>query len=88
MALKDFKIGQAVSFYNQCNGFHPLLVKGRWPFTLFDAITRDIPCVVQEVYTDNADSDESLPHMIILDIQTNTKLWIEPGFNLENVRIK
>ncbi len=72
MELKDFKIGQEVIFYN----------------TDFDAVTRDIPCVVQEVYTDNADNDESLPHMIILDTITNTKLWIEPDFNLENVRIK
>ena len=61
--LKDtYKIGQPVVFYN----------------TDFDAIERNVPCIVQEIYDD---------HMIILDIKTDTKLWIEPNFNLENVKI-
>lgn len=42
----------------------------------FDAIHRIIPCIVKEIYKD---------HMIITDIETDTDLYIEEGFNLSQI---
>ena len=47
--------------------------KVRYMNTDFDAVNIAIPCVVKETYPD---------HLIITDLETNTDLWIEPGFNL------
>ena len=55
-----FKVGQKVIFRNND----------------FDAIRRNISCVVKEVYKDNA---------IITDIETDTDLWIEEGLNMDCV---
>lgn len=42
----------------------------------FDSVQKFIPCVVKETYVD---------HIIITDTETDTDLWIEPGFNLDCV---
>lgn len=42
----------------------------------FDAVKRNIPCIVKEIHPD---------HMIITDIETNTDLYIEESFNLSQV---
>ena len=42
----------------------------------FDAVKKFIPCIVKETYVD---------HIIITDTETETDLWIEPGFNLDCV---
>lgn len=42
----------------------------------FDAVKKIIPCVVKETYAD---------HIIITDTETDTDLWIAPGFNLDCV---
>ena len=47
-----FKIGQKVTYRNND----------------FDAIKRNIPCIVKETYPD---------HIIITDTETDTDLWIE-----------
>lgn len=43
----------------------------------FDAVRNEVPCIVLEVFKDK---------MTILDIETDTKLYIERGFNLSNVK--
>lgn len=43
----------------------------------FDALKHNTICVVKETYSD---------HIIITDTDTDTDLWIEPGFNLRNVQ--
>ena len=55
-----FKVGQKVTYRNND----------------FDAVKRNIPCVVKETYPD---------HIIITDTETNTDLWIEEGFNMDCV---
>ena len=59
-----FKVGQKVIYRNND----------------FDAIKRNIPCVVKETYQD---------HIIITDTETDTEtdtdLWIEEGFNMDCV---
>lgn len=55
-----FKVGQKVIYRNND----------------FDAVKRDIPCVVKETYAD---------HIIITDMETNTDLWIEENFNMDYV---
>ena len=55
-----FKVGQKVIYINND----------------FDAIKRNIPCVVKEIFQD---------HMIITDTETNTDLYIEEGFNMDCV---
>ena len=55
-----FKVGQKVTYRNND----------------FDAIKRNIPCIVKETYPD---------HIIITDTETNTDLWIEEGFNMDCV---
>jgi len=42
----------------------------------FDAIQEYIPCVVKEIFDD---------HMILTDLETETDLFIQEGFNLGNV---
>ena len=42
----------------------------------FDAVKKFTDCVVKETYTD---------HIIITDLETNTDLWIEEGFNMDCV---
>lgn len=56
-----YNVGERVIFHN----------------TDFDAVIKDNPCVVKEIYAD---------HMIITDLNTDTDLWIEDGFNLDCVR--
>lgn len=60
MKPTEFKIGQKVTYINND----------------FDAIKRNIPCVVKEIYSD---------HIIITDIETNTDLWIEENLNMDCV---
>ena len=55
-----FKVGQKVAYRNDD----------------FDAVKKNIPCVVKETYSD---------HIIITDTETDTDLFIKPGFNLGNV---
>ena len=55
-----FKVGQKVTYRNND----------------FDAVKRNIPCIVKETYPD---------HIIITDTETNTDLWIEEGFNMDCV---
>ena len=55
-----FKVGQKVTYRNND----------------FDAVKRNIPCIVKETYSD---------HIIITDTETNTDLWIEEDFNLDCV---
>ena len=55
-----FKVGQKVTYRNND----------------FDAIKRNIPCVVKETYQD---------HIIITDTETDTDLWIDECFNMECV---
>ena len=55
-----FKVGQKVTYRNND----------------FDAVKRNIPCVVKETYPD---------HIIITDTETDTDLWIEEGFNMDCV---
>lgn len=44
--------------------------------TDFDAVKTLIPCIVKEVHADR---------MIITDLETDTDLYIESGFNLDLV---
>jgi hypothetical protein len=44
----------------------------------FDAVEKWIPCVVKETHTD---------HVIITDVETDTDLWIEEGFNMDCVYV-
>ena len=55
-----FKVGQKVTYRNND----------------FDAVKRNIPCIVKETYSD---------HIIITDTETDTNLWIEEGFNMDCV---
>lgn len=55
-----FKVGQKVTYRNND----------------FDAVKRNIPCIVKETYPD---------HIIITDTETDTDLWIEEGFNMDCV---
>lgn len=55
-----FKVGQKIIYKNND----------------FDAINKNIPCVVKEVFSD---------HITITDTETNTDLWIEEGFNMDCV---
>ena len=55
-----FKVGQKVTYRNND----------------FDAVKRNILCVVKETFPD---------HIIITDTETDTDLWIEEGFNLDCV---
>lgn len=55
-----FKAGQKVTYRNMD----------------FDAVRRNVPCVVKETFPD---------HIIITDTETDTDLWIEEGFNLDRV---
>ena len=55
-----FKVGQKVIYRNND----------------FDAVKRNIPCIVKETHAD---------HIIITDMETNTDLWIEEGFNMDCV---
>lgn len=45
----------------------------------FDAVKKEIDCKVLEVEKDK---------MVILDIETDTKLYIERGFSLDLVKMK
>ena len=40
----------------------------------FDAVNKFVPCIVKETYPD---------HIIITDTETNTDLWCEEGYNME-----
>ena len=55
-----FKVGQKVIYRNND----------------FDAVKRNIPCVVKETFPD---------HIIITDTETTTDLWIEEGLNMDCV---
>ena len=55
-----FKVGQKVTYRNND----------------FDAVKRNIPCIVKETFSD---------HIIITDTETDTDLWIEEGFNMDCV---
>ena len=55
-----FKVGQKVTYRNND----------------FDAVKRNILCIVKETYSD---------HIIITDTETDTDLWIEEGFNMDCV---
>ena len=57
-----FKVGQKVTYRNND----------------FDAVKRNIPCIVKETYPD---------HIIITDTETDTDLWIEEGFNMDCVYV-
>ena len=46
--------------------------------TDFDAVSKWCLCVVNEICSD---------HMILLEVQTQTKLWIEVGLNLDLVYV-
>ena len=55
-----FKVGQKVIYRNND----------------FDAIKRNIPCVVKETFP---------YHIIITDVETDTDLYIEEGLNMDCV---
>lgn len=42
----------------------------------FDAIKKFSDCIVKETYKD---------HIIITDLETNTDLWVQEGFNMDLV---
>ena len=46
--------------------------------TDFDAIIKWSLCIVQEIYSD---------HMILMEVKTQTELWIEEDFNLDLVHV-
>lgn len=44
--------------------------------TDFDSMKKNIQCVVKETFAD---------HIIITDVETDTDLWVEEGFNMDCV---
>ena len=57
----DFIVGEKLTYINKD----------------FDAVVKEIPCVVKAVFKD---------HMMITDLTTNTDLWIEEGLNMDCIK--
>lgn len=57
----DFNVGEKVTYINND----------------FDAVVKEHPGVVKEVFAD---------HMIVTELDTNTDLWIEEGLNMDYIK--